>query len=114
VGVLGGIRRTAAFASACAELGFACWFWSPNTGVGAASQIQLAMALPALGEPSQTLVRWHADEVIAEGTFSPERGLVRAPEGPGLGVSLDRRALARCHERFCTEGPLDQYTFTDR
>jgi glucarate dehydratase len=114
VGVLGGIRRTAAFASACAELGFACWFWSPNTGVGAAAQIQLATALPALGEPSQTLVRWHADEVIAEGTFSPERGLVRAPEGPGLGVSLDRRALARCHERFCAEGPLDQYTFTDR
>jgi hypothetical protein len=26
------------------------------------------------------------------------------PDGPGLGVTLDRKALARCHERFKNEG----------
>jgi L-alanine-DL-glutamate epimerase-like enolase superfamily enzyme len=25
---------------------------------------------------------------------------VAVPDGPGLGVTLDRKALARCHERF--------------
>jgi hypothetical protein len=26
------------------------------------------------------------------------------PEGPGLGVTLDHAALARCHQRFLAEG----------
>jgi len=28
------------------------------------------------------------------------------PTGPGLGVTLDREALRRCHERYLREGPF--------
>ena len=31
-------------------------------------------------------------------------GCVDVPDGPGLGVTLDRVALARCHRRYCDEG----------
>jgi glucarate dehydratase len=55
-------------------------------------------------EPSQTLFRWYGDDVIAEGTFVPKRGRVAVPDGPGLGVTLDQKALKRCHERFLSEG----------
>ena len=55
-------------------------------------------------EPSQALFHWYGDDVIAEGPFSPHSGVVAVPDGPGLGVTLDARALARCHERFLTEG----------
>jgi hypothetical protein len=35
-------------------------------------------ALRRLSEPSQTLNRWHADDILAEGPFRPEGGVVCA------------------------------------
>jgi hypothetical protein len=34
----------------------------------------------------------------------PKSGVVKVPEGPGLGVTIDPVALKRCHERYLTEG----------
>ena len=34
----------------------------------------------------------------------PKSGMVAVPQGPGLGVVLDRKALARCHARFLDQG----------
>jgi hypothetical protein len=39
---------------------------------------EVASAVEALSEPSQTLNRWHADDILAEGPFRPEGGVVRA------------------------------------
>ena len=36
--------------------------------------------------------------------------MLRVAEGPGLGVTLDERALARCVERYAREGPYELYT----
>jgi L-alanine-DL-glutamate epimerase-like enolase superfamily enzyme len=44
-------------------------------------------------EPSLTLFRWYADDIIAEGTFVPKGGRVAVPIGPGLGVTPDAKAL---------------------
>ena len=44
------------------------------------------------------------DDVIEGGPHRLENGVTALPEGPGLGVTLDRTALARCHERYLTEG----------
>jgi hypothetical protein len=44
------------------------------------------------------------DDVIEQGIFSPEGGFLDVPTGAGLGVTLDRKALARCHQRFLVEG----------
>jgi glucarate dehydratase len=40
------------------------------------------------------------DDVIDGGRFSYERGAIRVPEGPGLGVELDRDRLAQYAELF--------------
>jgi len=107
--VLGGLRRTLAFVHACEELGVAVWFHSPDTGVMNAAYLQVAAAVEALEHPSQTLLRWHTDDVIVGGPFRPERNRLAVPDGPGLGVELDPDALARCHRRFRDEGPYPVY-----
>ena len=93
--------------SSCARasmFGIGFWFHSGDTGVASAAYLQLSAALEPIREPSQALFHWYADDVIAEGPFSPRRGVLRVPDGPGLGVTLDPVALARCHERFLAEG----------
>src|SRR5205823_4340963 len=99
LGMFGGIRRTVHFAAACAEFGIDVWFKSPDAGVATAAQLQIAAAVEEITQPSQTLLRWHADDVIAEGPFVPRNGVVPVPDAPGLGVTLDRIALDRCHQR---------------
>ena len=106
---LGGIRRSLSFIAACEELGIEVWFYSPDTGVANAAYLQVVAAVDWVSEPSQTLLRWHLDDVIAEGPFRPKEGALDVPLGPGLGVNLDRQALTRCHQRFVEEGPYDHY-----
>ena len=106
---LGGIRRTVAFIAACQELGIGVWFYSPDSGIANAAYLQLAASVQWLSQPSQTLLRWHADEVIAEGPLVPEAGLLAVPTGAGLGVTLDEEALKRCHQRFLQDGPYQTY-----
>lgn len=101
---LGGIRRTIEFIAACERLDIGFRFHSGETSVGCAAYIQVSAAIDHVREPSQTLFRWYADDVVAEGTFVPKKGCVKVPTGPGLGVTLDRKALKRCHERFKDEG----------
>ncbi|MBM3584455.1 MAG: chloromuconate cycloisomerase [Alphaproteobacteria bacterium] len=101
---LGGIRRVVAFIRACESFNVGFRFHSGETGVGSAAYLHVSAAMDHVREPSQTLFRWYAADVIAEGTFVPKRGRVAVPTGPGLGVTLDRKALQRCHERYLVEG----------
>jgi glucarate dehydratase len=106
---LGGIRRMLAFVSACDAFGVDVWSYSPDTGVGTAAFIQVAAAVDALRQPSQTLLRWHQDDVIEGGPMQVKNGGLAVPTGAGLGVSLDPEALQRCHVRFLEHGPYDHY-----
>ncbi|HYZ99460.1 MAG TPA: mandelate racemase/muconate lactonizing enzyme family protein [Acidimicrobiales bacterium] len=45
-----------------------------------------------------------ADDVTPGGALSYERGRLRVPDGPGIGVALDRDRLAAHAERYRTEG----------
>ncbi|HTW98093.1 MAG TPA: mandelate racemase/muconate lactonizing enzyme family protein, partial [Acidimicrobiales bacterium] len=105
--VLGGIRRTVQFIGACQELGVDVWFYSPDTGVANAAYLQVAGALEWVSKPSQTLLRWHADDVLDGGPMIPDQGSIRVPDGPGFGVSIDPVALERCHRRYLDEGRVD-------
>jgi glucarate dehydratase len=105
---LGGIDPTRRFVAACEALGIDFWFYSGDTGIGTASYLHLAAAEPWLSLPSQSLLRWYADDVIEGGPFVPRAGLVTVPDGPGLGVELDRAAVERCRRRFLEDGPIDQ------
>jgi glucarate dehydratase len=111
---LGGIRRTVGFISACEHLGFDVWFYSPDSGIANAAYLQVASAMSWMSQPNQSLLRWHSDDVLDEGPFVPRDGLLAVPDGPGLGIRLDRSALSRCHERFCNEGPYNTRLYTDR
>ena len=101
---LGGVRRTVEFIQACAAFDIGFRFHSGETGVGSAAYLQLSAAMEHIREPSQTLLRWYGDDLIAQGPFVPRRGMLAVPEGPGLGVTLDPKAVKRCHERYLTEG----------
>jgi glucarate dehydratase len=101
---LGGIRRTVEFVRACEMFGIGFWFHSGETGVASAAYLHVSAALEPIREPSQALFHWAADDVIEQGPFCPRNGRLAVPTGPGLGVTLDRAALARCHERYLREG----------
>ncbi len=110
VGACGGIRGTLRFVERCATAGVGFWFYSGDLGIATAAQLHVTAVSPSLTEPSQSLLRWTAEDVTCEGPFAPRRGIVRVPDSPGLGMSLDERALARCVERFAREGEYDLYS----
>ena len=58
--------------------------------------LQVACAVDWISQPSQTLLRWHTDDVTEQGPPQPENGVLPVPDEPGLGVTLDRVALIRC------------------
>ena len=106
----GGIAGTRRFIAECERAGIRFWFYSGDLGVATAAYLHVAAATPYLELPSQSLLRWTTADVIADGPFKPERGVVAVPTGPGLGVELDEKALARCVERFAREGSYDFYS----
>jgi len=100
----GGIARTRDFIRACEAMGVGFRFHSGETGIASAAYLHLSAALEHVRGASQTLFHWYADDVIEGGPFALEGGVTQVPTGPGLGVTLDRTALQRCHERFLAEG----------
>jgi glucarate dehydratase len=109
LGPCGGIAGTRRVIAACEEADVGFWFYSGDLGIATAAYLHVAAATPYVDRPSQSLLRWTTDDVIVGGPFSPERGVVPVPTGPGLGVELDDEALERCVERFARKGSYDHY-----
>jgi glucarate dehydratase len=103
---LGGIAAATAFIRASETFGVGFRFHSGETGIGTAAYLQVSSALEPVRDASQTITRWYADDVIEGGPITPNDGFAPVPDGPGLGVTLDRAALARCYQRYLTEGPF--------
>jgi glucarate dehydratase len=103
---LGGIRRTQDFLRACAQVGTDFWCYSGDAGIMTAVYLHLTAAEPSMIRPHQSLFRFTADVVIEQGHYAPRAGVLPVPNGPGLGVTIDRAALARLHERFRGEGAM--------
>jgi glucarate dehydratase len=110
LGYCGGITGTRRFIAACEERDVGFWFYSGDLGIATAAYLHVVAVTPYLDRPSQSLLRWTSDDVIAGGPFSPEGGTVPVPRGPGLGVELDEKALARGVERFARDGAYVFYT----
>jgi glucarate dehydratase len=100
----GGIAATADLIAAARAMGVGFRFHSGETGIASAAYLQLSAAFLHVHDASQTLFRWYGDDVIEGGPFQPKDGVVKVPDGPGLGVTLDRKALRRCHDRYLSEG----------
>ncbi len=114
VNVHGGIGRTLRFIGACEAMGIDFWCYSGDSGVASAAYLHLAASLPHIREPSQSLFRMQKLDVIEEGPFRPSKNVVAVPEGPGLGVTLSREKLDRCHQLFLKEGPYNKFHDPDR
>ncbi|TIT97700.1 MAG: chloromuconate cycloisomerase [Mesorhizobium sp.] len=107
--VLGGISRAVRFIGACEAMGVGFWCYSGDAGVATAAYLHMSAAMPWITEPSQSLFRWQIGDVIEGGPFRQTNNVVNVPEGPGLGIELDRSALATWHAHFIEHGPLDHF-----
>ena len=74
-----------------------------------AAYLHVVAAMPHITEPSQSLFRWQIGDVIVDGPFRQTNNVIRVPEGPGLGVELDREALARWHRHYTEHGPMNHF-----
>jgi glucarate dehydratase len=97
----GGLRRSKLLAGICQTFGLGVSMHSdPHLGISLAAMVHLAAATPNLGYACDTHYPWRSEDVLL-GTPLPFRdGAIRVPDGPGLGVELDRDALAALHEQY--------------
>jgi glucarate dehydratase len=99
----GGLGRSRLLAGICDTFGLGLSMHSnSHLGISLAAMTQLGAATPELTYACDTHWPWkRADEdVIEPGVLTFRDGAVAVPTGPGLGVELDRDALARLHEQY--------------
>ena len=97
----GGLRASMTLAGLCETFGRGLSMHSnSHLGISLAAMVHLGAALPQLPYALDTHYPWQSDEVIMAGRFRFEAGAVAVPEGPGLGVELDREALAKLHQNY--------------
>ena len=71
-----------------------------HLGISLAAMAHLAAATPNLTYDCDTHYPWQTDEVIEGGKLAFSGGSLVLPEGPGLGVTLDRSELKRLHQNY--------------
>lgn len=71
-----------------------------HLGISLAAMVHLGAAIPNFKYALDTHYPWQSDEIIVGGRMKFENGSVAVPSGPGLGVELDRVALAKLHENY--------------
>lgn len=97
----GGLRASMQLAAHCRVFGQGVSMHSNNhAGISFAAMTHLGAAMPNLSYALDTHYPWQWEEIIVGGRIRIEGGCVTLPKGPGLGVELDRAALARAHENF--------------
>ncbi|MBB6344646.1 glucarate dehydratase family protein [Nonomuraea muscovyensis] len=102
----GGLVRSAHVASLCATFGLELSMHSnSHLGISLAAMTHLAAATPNLTHACDTHTPWqNGQDVVAPGSLRFVDGAVPVPSGHGLGVELDRDALAVMHEQYLTCG----------
>jgi glucarate dehydratase len=101
----GGLQASRELARICEIWGIGLSMHSnSHLGISLAAMTHLAAATPNLTYDCDTHYPWQVDEVIEGGKLVFEGGRLRPPEGPGLGVTLDRAALARLHRNYLDAG----------
>ena len=97
----GGLRATLELARICRTFDRGLSMHSnSHVGISLMAMTHLAAAIPNLTYACDTHYPWQSEEVIQGGSVAFEEGGVRVPSTPGLGVELDRDALARLHQQY--------------
>lgn len=101
----GGLRASMTLSGLCDTFGRGLSMHSnSHLGISLAAMVHLGAALPEVPYALDTHYPWQSDEVIVGGRMKFVDGAVEVPSGPGLGVELDREALARLHQNYLTCG----------
>jgi glucarate dehydratase len=101
----GGLRRSRLLAGICETFGLGLSMHSnSHLGISLAAMVHLAAATPNLSYACDTHWPWKSEDVVRCEPLVFAHGAVRVPDAPGLGVELDRDALARLHEQYLASG----------
>ncbi len=101
----GGLRSSMELAAHCRTFGRGVSMHSNNhAGISLAAMTHLGAAMPNLTYALDTHYPWQWEEIIIGGRMKFDGGCVELPRGPGLGVELDRAALARAHATYRRAG----------
>ncbi len=107
----GGIRPCIKAAAVCEtfQLGVAVHS-SGELGIQLATMLHLGAVIPNLSFAADAHYHHLMDDIIEGGLMPYEQGAIRVPEGPGLGVKLDREKLREYSELYRRLGgyPYDQ------
>ena len=97
----GGLEKVRQLAQICDtfDLGLSMHSNS-HLGISLAAMTHVAAAVPNLTYALDTHWPWKSEDVIEPGVLTFKDGAVEVPTSPGLGVTLDRDALARLHEQY--------------
>ncbi len=97
----GGLRATQRLALMCETFGLGLSMHSnSHLGLSLMAMTHLAASVPLLAYACDTHYPWQDDEVVQGGRLRFEDGSLRVPGTPGLGVQIDREALARLHDNY--------------
>ena len=92
---LGGISPARACAAIGAAAGISLMLGSrPSLGIATAAMLHLAAAPPGLSAANESAYHQLANDVLAE-PLEVAGGMMTVPEGPGLGVEVDRGKVDR-------------------
>lgn len=105
----GGLRQSVRLAGICETWGLGVSMHSnSHLGISLAAMTHLGAALPQLSYAADTHTPWQLGVDVVERPLGFVDGAVPVPTGPGLGVTLDRDALARLHENYLRAGIVER------
>lgn len=101
----GGLKASMTLSGICETFGRDLSMHSnSHLGISLAAMVHLGAALPKMPYALDTHYPWQSDEVILGGRIKFTDGSVEVPDEPGLGVELDKVALARLHQNYINCG----------
>jgi len=97
----GGLRTTQQLSRLCQTFDMGLSMHSnSHLGISLIAMTHLAASVPHLSYACDTHYPWQDEEIVQGGRLQFEAGSLRVPRGPGLGVQIDREALARLHDNY--------------
>ena len=97
----GGLRASMELAAHCRIFSRGVSMHSNNHGgISLAAMTHLGAAMPNRSYALDTHYPWQWEDIIVGGRMKIEGGCVTLPKGAGLGVELDRAALARAADNY--------------
>lgn len=97
----GGLRATQRLALMCETFGLGLSMHSnSHLGISLMAMTHLAASVPLLSYACDTHYPWQDDEVVQGGRLQFDDGSLRVTTTPGLGLQIDREALARLHQNY--------------